>query len=175
MKTQLRVAFLLLTGPCLVPVGCAGKDALRPVEPAVVQTTSAATAPEVAGNVAVSDELARACKLDFGNPSRAPTFDFDDSDLSSADRAVLQQVASCLTTGPLRGRALLLIGHAERRGEIEYNMALGDHRAGGARAYLAQLGVGDKKMVETSRGKLDAIGTTDDGMRRDRRVDLVLQ
>jgi peptidoglycan-associated lipoprotein len=169
---------LLLIGSALAAVGCAAhKDAAR-LEPANAQTIAVIDTPraaKVTGNVGVSDDLARAHKLDFVDVERTPKFDFDQSDLSSADRAVLQQVATCLTTGPLKGRRLRLIGRADRRGEVEYNMALGEHRAGGARSYLAQLGVAGAKMVETSRGKLDATGTTEDGMRRDRRVDLSLQ
>jgi peptidoglycan-associated lipoprotein len=170
------VVSLLIAGASLVAVGCgANKDVAR-TEPATVQTTASANAaPKVAGNVGISEDLATACKLDFSQIDRAPKFDFDQSDLSSADRAVLQQVATCVTTGPLKGRGLRLVGRADHRGEVEYNMALGEHRAGGARAYLAQLGVAGGKMVETSRGKLDATGTTEDAMRRDRRVDLSLQ
>ncbi len=178
MNTRsLVVSFVLVSGSSLAAVGCAAnKDAARPSEPATVQTTAAATPPpKISGNVGVSDDLARACKLDFTQVDRAPKFDFDQSDLSSADRAVLQQVATCLTTGPMKGRGLRLVGRADRRGEVEYNMALGEHRAGGTRAYLAQLGVADGKMIETSRGKLDATATSEDGMRRDRRVDLSLQ
>jgi peptidoglycan-associated lipoprotein len=54
-------------------------------------------------------------------------------------------------------------------------MALGEHRADGARDYLAKLGVDRAKIAETSRGKLDATGADDAGWARDRRVDITLQ
>jgi peptidoglycan-associated lipoprotein len=78
-----------------------------------------------------------------------------------------------MTTGPLKGERLVLIGHADPRGEPEYNMALGERRAGSVRDYLARLGVGKERLVETSRGELDAEGEAEFGWRRDRRVDVV--
>ena len=42
---------------------------------------------------------------------------------------MLQQIATCVTTGPLRGKTLKLVGRADPRGEVEYNMGLGEHRA----------------------------------------------
>jgi CheY-like chemotaxis protein len=76
----------------------------------------------------VSEDLARACNLQFGNVERAPKFDFDKTELTSEDRSVLQQIATCVTTGPLRGRTLKLVGRADPRGEVEYNMGLGERR-----------------------------------------------
>ncbi len=114
-----------------------------------------------------------ACNIN--SVDRAPKFDFDQSVLQQQDRGVLAQVAKCFTTGPLKGRSLKLIGRADPRGEVEYNFVLGEHRAGGVESYLAQLGVSGGKMIETSRGKLDANGADEAGWQRDRRVDLTLQ
>jgi len=73
-----------------------------------------------------------ACGIDLNNVERAPKFEFDRSDLVGQDRSVLDQIAKCVTTGPLRGRSLRLVGRADPRGEVEYNFALGEHRAGSA-------------------------------------------
>ena len=159
--------------------GCAQKPAAAPVQPPVTQPTSAAMpstkAGPAGGNVYVSEEILRACKIEFNDVDKAPKFDFDQSALLPQDRSVLQQIAVCLTTGPLKGRAIRLVGRADPRGEGEYNMALGEHRAGSARQYLANLGVSIGKIAETSRGKLDATGTDAAGWERDRRVDILLQ
>jgi peptidoglycan-associated lipoprotein len=56
---------------------------------------------------------------------------------------------------------------------VEYNFVLGEHRAGSVERYLEQLGVAKAKLSETSRGKLDATGTDENGWQRDRRVDLL--
>jgi peptidoglycan-associated lipoprotein len=123
-------------------------------------------------DVALSDDIRKICQIE--ETERTPKFDFDSSDLSGPDRDVLAQVARCLTTGPLRGRAVQLIGRADPRGETEYNMTLGDTRAGHVDQYLVQLGVDPAQMATTSRGELDATGTDEASWQRDRRVDMRL-
>ena len=91
------------------------------------------------------------------------------------DRDVLAQIATCVTTGPLAGRSLTLVGRADPRGTVGYNMALGARRAHSAGAYLEQLGVGSSRVMETSRGELDATGTDERTWQIDRRVDVMLR
>jgi peptidoglycan-associated lipoprotein len=67
-----------------------------------------------------------------------------------------------------------LIGRADPRGEPEYNMMLGDARAGNVDQYLVALGVDAMQMTTTSRGELDATGTDEPSWQRDRRVDMRL-
>jgi peptidoglycan-associated lipoprotein len=136
--------------------------------PAPVVTTAAVT-PR---GVELSTDIRRLCKID--DVDRTPKFDFDSADLSTNDRYVLVQVARCLTSGPLRGRAVVLTGRADPRGEAEYNMALGDSRAAQVDQYLKHLGVDPMQMTATSRGELDATGTDEVTWKRDRRVDLRL-
>ena len=170
-----REGLVIMATVALFVVGCAHPAVPR--EPASVATNAkpAAATVRASPSVNVSDDIARLCRVDIGNAERAPKFDFDRAELLPDDRNVLQQVATCVTTGPLKGRGLRLIGRADQRGEVEYNMTLGEHRAGSAFTYLTQLGVDAKKIAETSRGKLDATGTNEDGWRRDRRVDILLQ
>jgi peptidoglycan-associated lipoprotein len=120
----------------------------------------------------LSADIRTQCGID--DSDRAPRFDFDSSQLAGNDRDILQQVARCFTTGPLKGRSLKLVGRADPRGETEYNMNLGEARATSARKYLTALGVGDSRMSETSRGALDATGHDEETWRKDRRVDVSL-
>ena len=175
MNARSLLALPVLSASILVGAGCAHEGTKRPEAP--VQTTSIAqkSPPKSAGNITVSGDIAQACKIDFNNVERAPKFNFDDSTLAPQDRSVLQQIATCVTTGPLKGRALKLVGRADPRGEVEYNFVLGEHRAGAVESYLAQLGVQKRELNETSRGKLDATGTDESGWQRDRRVDITLQ
>jgi peptidoglycan-associated lipoprotein len=129
-------------------------------------------APTKLRGIAVSDDIRKICKIE--ETDNSPRFDFDSSSLSGLDRAVLAQVARCLTTGPLRGQPVQLVGRADPRGELEYNMTLGETRAGGVHHYLVGLGVPAAQMATTSRGELDAVGTDEDGWEKDRRVDLRL-
>ncbi|HVM70036.1 MAG TPA: OmpA family protein [Gaiellaceae bacterium] len=125
-------------------------------------------------NIGVSAEIARMCKLHMGDVASAPKYEFDRSDLQPGDRSTLVKIAECLTTGPLKGRSVQLIGRADTRGESNYNMALGAQRAGGVADYLAHLGVARGHLAVTSRGELDAVGTDERGWQTDRRVDIVL-
>lgn len=157
----------LIAGACALAIGCAKKPA---TQVAMTPTTGA----NLRGNVNVSDELARLCNVTFGNVDRAPKFDYDDAELLPQDRDVLEQIAKCVTTGPLKGRKLALVGRADPRGEVEYNMALGEHRADSVKDYLTRLGVAEQRLSQTSRGELDAEGTNEDTWKRDRRVDIAL-
>jgi peptidoglycan-associated lipoprotein len=125
-------------------------------------------------NVQVADDIMKACNIHLGNVDRAPKFDFDDAELLAEDRDLLEQVAKCVTQGPLKGQDLALVGRCDPRGEVEYNMVLGSFRAESVHDYLAKLGVDPAKMAKTTRGELDAEGKDEDGWRRDRRVDVSL-
>jgi peptidoglycan-associated lipoprotein len=162
-----RSAALFLTASvALVSLaGCAKKPAVSPTD-----TTSARTQ----GNVRVASDIMKACKIHLDNADRAPKFDFDDAELQPEDRDILEQVAKCVTTGPLKGRHLDLVGRCDPRGETEYNMALGEYRAETVHDYLAKLGVDVGAMAKTSRGELDAQGKDEDTYRLDRRVDINL-
>ena len=168
-----RFALPLVAAFTFVGMGCAEG---KPRAESPVQTTSVAAQPaKSTGNISVSGDIAQACKINFDSVDRAPKFNFDDSSLAPQDKSVLQQVATCVTTGPLKGRSLKLVGRADPRGEVEYNFALGEHRAGAVESYLAQLGVKKSAVIESSRGKLDATGTDEASWQRDRRVDISLQ
>jgi peptidoglycan-associated lipoprotein len=147
--------------------GCAKKPAKAPE----LETTGA----HARAGVNVSADILAACKIQLDNVGRAPKFDFDDAELLPEDRDVLEQVAKCVTTGPLKGRHLSLVGRCDPRGEVEYNMVLGDFRAESVHDYLAKLGVDPTQMAKTSRGELDAQGKDEDGWRTDRRVDISLK
>ena len=180
MRTIAALSPLTLAAALLC--GCGDKPITNPPPKTPVQQTTTTAAPPAAKTpdqsgrpLLVSDDIVKACNLQLGNVETAPKFDFDKSDLSPTDRNVLQQIATCVTTGPLKGRTLKLIGRADARGEAEYNMGLGEHRADSVKRYLGGLGVPGGQVAETSRGKLDATGTDDATMQRDRRVDIALQ
>lgn len=128
------------------------------------------------GGLHVSDEITRACGIAAKADGQAssPSFEFDSASLGEDDRSMLADVARCLTDGALRGRSVILVGRADVRGEDEYNMSLGDSRADAVRRYMQDLGVAKDHLSSTSRGEMDAVGTDEEGYRRDRRVDIQL-
>lgn len=164
--------------------GCSKKQPkTTPTEPA--PTTAAAQTAKPAADVsqdqqvsptlAVSGDIIAACGIKAAPTSGAPKFDYDKDELTAEDRAVLDQIATCLTTGALKGRTVDLIGRADPRGTEEYNLGLGSRRASTVSGYLGRLGVGQPQMAVTTRGALDATGTDESGWQQDRRVDIQLQ
>ena len=107
-----------------------------------------------------------------GNPIVVPTdeqgkplnttfnFEFDKSDLSSADFARLQQIAKRLTEN--RDRNAKISGHCDERGTREYNLALGERRAKAVADFLMSAGVRESQISTVSFGEevpLDAAST----------------
>jgi peptidoglycan-associated lipoprotein len=168
---RIAAGSLLIAGAPLL--GCAdstppAQAPLRPVATATPPPPPQAPAPVRPVNV--SNDLRALCNLP--TPKEAPKFDFDASDLTATDREVLQGLAKCMTDGPLKGKAVRLVGHADPRGETEYNMALGAKRADGVKSFLSGLGVAETRLHQTSRGELDAKGTDEETWLMDRRVDI---
>jgi peptidoglycan-associated lipoprotein len=123
-----------------------------------------------ASAVHISDEIVRACGISAPNAY----FAFDSDHVREDDGLVLQQVATCFSTGPLKGRTLKLVGHADPRGGSEYNDTLGQKRADSVKDYILGKGMDKSKAESTSRGAMDATGTDEPSWARDRRVDVML-
>jgi len=121
-------------------------------------------------NINISDEIRKAC----GITDTEAFFAYDSANVRAADKAVLKKLADCFSTGPLKGREMRLVGHADPRGEEEYNMVLGGRRADNVKGAIAAEGLSAAKIATTSRGKLDATGSDEAGWAKDRRVDVVL-
>ncbi len=151
------------------------KVVAKPVEtapPPPTTTSAPASSDKMAVNV--DSDIVKACNLKFENIEDAPKFEYDSESLTQGEKTVLEAIAKCLTTGPLKGRSVDLVGRADPRGETEYNMTLGAKRARSVHNFLGQLGVPGDKLRDTSRGELDATGTDEVGWRKDRRVDVRL-
>lgn len=117
-------------------------------------------------NLRVDDAIAAACGL------RAPRFGFDSSTVAAS--AELDGLAQCFISGPLKNRQIRLVGHADPRGETEYNLGLGHRRAGAIERYLVDRGMARARIATSSRGDIEAVGTDESGWAADRRVDMLL-
>jgi peptidoglycan-associated lipoprotein len=146
-------------------------------QPTKAPEPTVTSAPAKPSNMAVNvdDAIVKACNLKVTSVEESPKFDFDSEQLSDQEKAILEQIAKCLTTGPLKGRAVDLVGRADPRGETEYNMTLGAKRARVTHQFLSGLGVANDKLFDTSRGELDATGKDEEGWKKDRRVDVKLR
>jgi peptidoglycan-associated lipoprotein len=131
-------------------------------------------APAPASKTASSIHIDRAILSACGIPEPKAHFAFDSANVRAEDAEPLDLVAKCFTTGPLKGKSLKLVGHADPRGETEYNFVLGASRADAIGGYLSSKGLEKGKISTTSRGEMDATGADEAGWARDRRVDILL-
>lgn len=78
-------------------------------------------------------------------------FDFDKYEVREDMRPILQANADWMLKFPTVN--VLIEGHCDERGTIEYNIALGEKRAEAAKNYLASLGVKAANIKIVSYGK----------------------
>lgn len=78
-------------------------------------------------------------------------FDFDKYDLTPTALQMLADNAGVLQAYP--DVKVMIEGHCDERGTIEYNLALGDKRARAAKDYLISLGVDAMRIATISYGK----------------------
>lgn len=178
MKSNVIAGALLLSA---LAVGCGGEATPPPdVPPQPPAPAPAAPAPQAdnpkpdddptKSTLRISDEIRKKC----GITEKDAYFAFDSANVRPQDRAILGQLAKCFKDGPLAGRQMRLVGHADPRGEDEYNMLLGQRRADNVKGAIAREGLGQEQMQTTSRGEMDASGTDEASWSKDRRVDIVL-
>ncbi len=122
------------------------------------------------GNLNISDEIRKACGL----TDAEAFFAFDSAHVRPQDESVLQKLATCFSTGALKGREMRLVGHADPRGSADYNLALGGKRADNVKSVIARYGLSASKIATTSRGAMDGTGTDEASWAKDRRVDVTL-
>jgi len=176
MITQLR----MIGCAAIFALGCSktpAPPARAPVAAAPPPKPMLSSPPSIAqqksperGFVVIAAEIRTACGLS----DKDAYFDFDSAKLDGADKSVLQRVAACFNSGPLAGRSMRLIGHADPRGDTEYNMVLGGSRADNVKQYLQNHGLRGNQLATTSRGEFDATGNDEATWAHDRRVDVLL-
>lgn len=179
MKTVLYA----LMGTALFVAACGGDEKKPPTAPTggtdEPTTGASKAAPKVTekpgddpskSQINISDEIKKAC----GIADADAFFAFDSANVRPQDEKVLAQLATCFTSGPLAGREMRMVGHADPRGEPEYNMVLGGQRADNVKGFIVKKGMATDKINTTSRGEMDATGTDESSWSKDRRVDILL-
>ena len=150
MNMSRGLALAAVTG-ALVLAGCARKkDSLPPPPPppseSVVPTTPMTPPP-------VTSTMVPGSQADFINRAGTDTvlFAFDSYALDAEARATLDRQAAWLVQYP--AVQVTVEGHTDDRGTREYNLALGERRAGAARSYLVARGVASSRISTISYGK----------------------
>ncbi len=101
-------------------------------------------------------------------------FDYDQSRIRSDAEAVLQRKIPILRANP--GVRLRISGHADERGSVEYNLALGLRRANAVRDYLVNFGIDASRITTETFGEDRPIdpGTTEAAYQRNRRAEFTI-
>ena len=167
MKSARSLATLAACAALLTAAACGKKTApvARPMPPPVVSNTPTAPArppappepvrePTSVPPEPVRDDAISSASLDDLNknsPLKPVYFELDSSDLSPANQKTLDEDAGLLKR--YTSWAVTVEGHCDERGTAEYNLALGERRAIGARAYLVSLGISADRLRTVSYGK----------------------
>ncbi len=98
-------------------------------------------------------------------------FDFDRYELTTAALQTLADNARVLKAYP--DARVMIEGHCDERGTVEYNLALGDKRAKAAKDYLISLGVNPSQISTISYGKERPVDTrsAEEAWARNRRAE----
>jgi len=182
---RLPVAFLVLAVAVLA-YGCPGKrpPALATAAPGEEDDTRAgrsARAPvepvpegpdvrSIEGEGASGSDIPGGAYTGEGGPLADVRFEYDSAALTDEARSVLEKHALWLQGQ--RDVRVIVEGHCDERGTVEYNLALGEQRARAVRDYLASLGVAGARLRVVSYGKerpLDP-GSDEAAMARNRRA-----
>ena len=110
-----------------------------PVEEGAIEATGVDEAA-----AAVSEETVAEIKDVF--------FDYDRYNIREDARAILEENAQVLLNGKKDAR-VVIEGHCDERGTVEYNIALGQRRADAVKKYLVNLGVDPSRITTVSYGK----------------------
>jgi len=103
-------------------------------------------------------------------------FDYDKYGIRASDQAIADADAKFLADHP--DAKVLIEGHCDERGSEEYNIALGDNRAGSTRDFLTKLGVSPNQIKTISYGKEKPFCTSSDKdscLQLNRRAHFVLE
>jgi peptidoglycan-associated lipoprotein len=113
-----------------------------------------APAPPRAPAPLTEDQIFSGKTLDQLNAEKPLTdvfFEYDKAELKDEGRTALQKDADWLKKWA--AVKVTVEGHCDSRGSAEYNLALGERRAGAVKSYLVSLGIGADRVLVISKGK----------------------
>ena len=100
-------------------------------------------------------------------------FDYDKSNIRSDQRTGLDKNAEFLLINPEVN--VLLEGHCDERGTVEYNFALGGRRATSVKDYMIKKGIVEHRLATLSKGEEEPIvpGQNEGTWAKNRRVEFI--
>lgn len=172
-KLHFLFVIFAIVSIAFVFTACKHKEPPAPLEPT---TTSPQAPPEPQPKEAgVTQETGpkETTIEDITRMMQPVFFDYDKSDIRDDQTAALQNNASVLKQNPTAN--VLIEGHCDERGTVEYNLALGDRRAKTAKDYLVNLGIAENRISVISYGESRpfADGHDEDAWHQNRRAQFV--
>jgi peptidoglycan-associated lipoprotein len=138
--------------------GCAKKDQVQPgpdeVEVVAAEETVGGPGGPVTGGMepGLAEESLRAeARAELQGQLQDIYFDFDKYNIRPQGRMILKENYAVLRGEP--GVEVLIEGHCDERGTVEYNLALGQRRANAARDFLISLGMDSSQLSTVSYGE----------------------
>ncbi|HEX4046694.1 MAG TPA: OmpA family protein [Elusimicrobiota bacterium] len=165
MKPREFVAALFVASALLA--GCSGAQKKT-------STAGAAAAAPAAAPAEPQEASLRSKSYELDPDIKSIYFDLDSYRFSDEDLAILKANAEKLKAKA--DTALLIEGHADDRGTIAYNLALGQERAQAVKEYYQSLGIPLNRMSTISYGELKPVCHQEDEAcwRQNRRADTKL-
>jgi peptidoglycan-associated lipoprotein len=165
MSLRKKAFILLFVLLMILPCSCAKKkieQAYGPVNQN--QGQSSASQSDTSSPEMLPQTIELAPSQASGLPGTAPAteslkifedediyFNFDEYTISEEGKNILVSKAVFLKTRP--ALKVIIEGHCDDRGTTEYNLALGEKRAGEVRKYLISLGIDGNRLSVISYGK----------------------
>ncbi len=144
----------------LIVIGCPKKTTVRE-EPSVKKEEAAKAEAERAKEAKAKEQFEKslvaektpgiAGEVFESSMLKDIRFDFDRYNLRPGDASILRENAALLKKYP--NVKVQIEGHCDERGTVEYNLALGERRANGAKDYLVSLGISQSRISTISYGK----------------------
>jgi peptidoglycan-associated lipoprotein len=171
----IHVALLLIIPGLMLTTACTKKPK---TPPGTMSQDQSKQATSDAGDVK-SDDLDEAARLkeqalnQFLNEN--VQFAYDSYALDGAAQEVLKTKAAWLQENV--DAKVLIEGHCDERGTVEYNLALGDRRAASCKNFLITLGVDGARLSTVSYGEERPVdmGATEAAWAKNRRSQFVIQ
>ena len=129
---------------------------------------SSDTRPVTVSAIRLDPAIATACNI----KTPVAFFEFDSANVQEQATSALNSVAQCLSSGPLQGQRLAIVGYTDPRGTDEYNKQLGKSRAESVAEYLNTKGMDKAKINTESKGEDLSTATDEQGFALERRVEI---
>jgi peptidoglycan-associated lipoprotein len=143
---KLATAGLLVA--LLMALGCASRKQVSTTQveppPPPASTEQETTPPPPPATQTESEPETRSTLADA-------FFDFDEASLRADAKTALESNAKWMEKNS--GSNVIVEGHCDERGSVEYNLALGERRAKAAKEYLVSYGIAAGRLTTISYGK----------------------